>query len=79
MITSCQIHSPLKYSQHHGDPQGIRIIQKTNWSGVGVAFPRELLSEVIQEEHAKRLGVYMLIGDLAEKGTWGHPYVKILL
>lgn len=50
-----------------GDPQGIRIIQKTNWSGVGVAFPREMLNDVIKEEHAKRPGVYILVGDLAEE------------
>lgn len=50
-----------------GDPERIRIIEKTNWSGVGIAFPREEVNEVIKEEHAKRPGVYMLVGDLAEE------------
>jgi len=53
-----------------GDPQGIRIIQKTNWSGVGVVFPRESIAEVIKEEYAQRPGVYILVGDLAEETVY---------
>lgn len=53
-----------------GDPQGIRIIQKTNWSGVGVVFSRENISEVIKEQHAERPGVYILVGDLAEETVY---------
>lgn len=53
-----------------GDPQGIRIIQKSNWSGVGVVFPRESIVEVIKEDHAKRPGVYILVGDLAEETVY---------
>lgn len=51
----------------NGDPEGIRIIQKTNWSGIGVAFPRSLVSSVLAEEHADRPGVYILLGDAAEE------------
>lgn len=53
-----------------GDPQGVRIIQKSNWSGVGVVFPRESVAEVIKEDHAKRPGVYILVGDLAEETVY---------
>lgn len=53
-----------------GDPQGVRIIQKSNWSGVGVVFPRESIAEVIKEDHAKRPGVYILVGDLAEETVY---------
>jgi hypothetical protein len=53
-----------------GDPQGVRIIQKTNWSGVGIVFPRELLSEVIKDVYADRPGVYVLVGDLAEETVY---------
>ena len=53
-----------------GDPQGIRIIQKTNWSGVGVVFPRDSIAEVIKEEYAQRPGVYILVGDLAEETVY---------
>jgi hypothetical protein len=53
-----------------GDPAGIRIITKTNWSGVGVVFPRELMNEAIKEDYAKRPGVYLLVGDLAEETVY---------
>ncbi len=53
-----------------GDPQGVRIIQKSNWSGVGVVFPRESVAEAIKEDHAKRPGVYILVGDLAEETVY---------
>lgn len=54
----------------NGDPQGVRIIQKTNWSGVGVVFPRESIADVVKEEHAQRPGVYILVGDLAEETVY---------
>ena len=54
-----------------GDPDGIRIIQKSNWSGVGVVFPRDSLNEVLNEDYTQdytqRPGVYILVGDLAEE------------
>lgn len=50
-----------------GDPVGIRTIQKSNWSGMGVVFPRESVLEVIKELNSDRPGVYMLVGDLAEE------------
>ena len=53
-----------------GDPQGIRIIRKSNWSGVAIVFPKELTDDVIKEEFADRPGVYVLVGDLAEETVY---------
>ena len=54
-----------------GDPDGIRVISKTNWSGIGIAFPREAFSQLKEHDFLRdylvRAGVYMLIGDLAEQ------------
>lgn len=50
-----------------GDPAGIRIVEKSNWSGVGVAFPRHALADVVKEDHAERPGIYILVGDAAEE------------
>ena len=54
-----------------GDPDGIRLISKSNWSGIGVAFPREQFAELKAHDFIKtymeRAGVYLLIGDLAEQ------------
>ena len=32
-----------------GDPAGIRVVTKTNWSGAGIVFPRELTNEAIKK------------------------------
>ena len=57
-----------------GDPEGIRVISKTNWSGIGVVFPRDQLSELKQHDfivdYLKRAGVYILVGDLAEQAIY---------
>jgi hypothetical protein len=57
-----------------GDPEGIRVISKTNWSGIGVAFPRSQLTELkahdFIRDYMKRAGIYVLIGDLAEQTVY---------
>src|SRR5258706_650396 len=51
-----------------GDPEGIRIIEKTNWSGAGLVVPRSLLGEAKQRKEFARTGVYVLIGPREESG-----------
>jgi hypothetical protein len=46
----------------HGDPEGVRIIEKSNWTGCGLVFPRTLFNEVKQRQELERTGVYVLIG-----------------
>ena len=54
-----------------GDPDGIRSISKTNWSGAAIAFPREAFGDLKTHEFIRtfldRAGVYILVGDLAEQ------------
>ena len=45
-----------------GKPDGIRIIEKSNWSGIGIAFPRLSTSMACKRQEAERAGVYVLIG-----------------
>jgi len=45
-----------------GDPDGLRIIEKSNWSGVGIMLPRLLLGEGKQRKELLRAGVYVLYG-----------------
>ena len=45
-----------------GDPEGLRVIEKSNWSGQGIVFPRSLFTEVRDREELKRTGVYVLWG-----------------
>lgn len=45
-----------------GDPEGIRIADKMNWTGMGIAFPRNKLQEFKKLEKTSRPGVYVLVG-----------------
>ena len=45
-----------------GDPEGIRIIDRMNWTGLGIVFPRSKWLEVKQRSEFTRTGVYILVG-----------------
>lgn len=51
-----------------GDPDGLRIIEKSNWSGVGIVVPRSLFGEGKQRKELARTGVYVLVGPPEELG-----------
>lgn len=42
-----------------GDPNGVKIISRMNWTGVGIAFPRHKWKEVKEREELSRTGVYV--------------------
>src|ERR1017187_348033 len=50
-----------------GDPEGAKIIELMNWTGVGIAFPRSGWSRLSERPEFKRSGVYVLTG--AAEGT----------
>lgn len=45
-----------------GDPDGLRIVERSNWIGKAVVFPRALLPRVKLREEFAQTGVYLLIG-----------------
>lgn len=45
-----------------GEPEGLRIVEKSNWTGMGLVFPRARFSEVRLREELQRAGVYVLWG-----------------
>lgn len=45
-----------------GDPEGVRLIDRMNWTGLGVVFPRSKWVEVRQRAEFIRAGVYILVG-----------------
>lgn len=45
-----------------GDPQGLRLVDRLNWTGVGIVFPREKWLEVRKRSEFDRTGVYILAG-----------------
>jgi hypothetical protein len=57
-----------------GEPEGLRIVEKSNWTGQGLVFPRSLFTEVRQRSELKRTGVYMLWGP-SDSGQLPKVYV----
>lgn len=45
-----------------GDPDGVRLIDRMNWTGVGVVFPRERWPTARTRAELTRTGVYVLVG-----------------
>lgn len=52
----------------HGDPDGLRTIEKSNWSGGGIVIPRSLFGESRSRKELARTGVYVLLGPPEESG-----------
>lgn len=51
-----------------GDPDGVRTIEKSNWSGAGLVIPRALFQEAKGRKEMGRTGVYVLVGPPEESG-----------
>ncbi len=51
-----------------GDPEGIRTIEKSNWSGSGLVIPRALFAEGRKRKELTRTGVYVLTGPPEDSG-----------
>lgn len=55
---------PRGFSVHifvpSGNPEGLRVVQKSNWTGQGLVFPRVLFSEARLRPEMEGAGVYVL-------------------
>lgn len=45
-----------------GDPDGIKTVEKSNWTGSGLVIPRSLFTEIRSRPELGRTGVYILVG-----------------
>lgn len=52
----------LKIFVADGDPEGIRIVDRMNWTGRGIVFPRAKWPDALKREEFSRAGVYILTG-----------------
>jgi hypothetical protein len=52
----------LKIFVAEGDPDGLRLIERSNWTGKVVVFPRSLFPQIQSREELRLAGIYMLIG-----------------
>jgi hypothetical protein len=49
-----------------GDPDGLRIVERSNWIGKAIVFPRALLPRIKNRDEFNQTGVYLLIGPREE-------------
>jgi hypothetical protein len=52
-----------------GDPDGLRIVDKSNWIGKALVFPRALLPQVKARPELAQIGVYLLSAWLGNLGA----------
>ena len=52
----------IKIFLPHGDPDGLRVIGKSNWTGTGVVFNRTAYQEAAKRPEITKTGVYILVG-----------------
>ncbi len=45
-----------------GDPDGIRIVERSNWIGKAVMFPRAIYTKVRSRQEFDQTGIYLLLG-----------------
>jgi hypothetical protein len=57
-----------------GDPEGVKVVEKSNWSGRGLVIPKAIFGESKSREELSRTGVYLLVGP-SETSTLPTVYV----
>ena len=45
-----------------GDPDGLRLVERSNWTGIGVVFNRTGYKQVVSRPEFDRTGIYVLVG-----------------
>ena len=68
MVTDSNHPFSLKIFLPDGTPEGLRILEKSNWTGCGVYFPRPVFPEAKKRDEFFRTGVYILVGASDDKG-----------
>ena len=51
-----------------GDPDSLRLVEKSNWTGIGVVFNRTNYKQVVNEDEFNKTGVYVLVGSSEGSG-----------
>jgi hypothetical protein len=57
-----------------GDPDGLRLVTRDNWTGRAVVFPRALFADIRNRDEFKQTGVYLLVGP-HERGDGDKLYI----
>jgi hypothetical protein len=59
----------------NGDPEGVRIIDRMNWTGLGIVFPRNKWADVKKRPDLAKTGVYILVGYKGEDDDLPTVYI----
>ena len=51
-----------------GDPDSLRLVEKSNWTGIGVVFNRTNYKQVVIQEVFNKTGVYVVVGSSEGSG-----------
>ena len=62
-----------------GDPDGLRLVEKSNWTGVGVVFNRTNYKDVAARPEFDKTGVYVLFGSEQDSSLPTSTSVKATL
>ena len=62
-----------------GDPDGLRLVEKSNWTGVGVVFNRTNYKDVAGRPEFDKTGVYVLFGSEQDSSLPTSTSVKATL
>ncbi len=57
-----------------GDPEGLRLVERSNWIGKAIVFPRTLFPTIRQRAELGQTGVYLLLGP-REDGEGDQLYI----
>lgn len=61
---TCRTQTPfsLRIFVADGDPDGLRLVERSNWIGKAVIFPRAIYTQVRTRAEFQQTGVYLLLG-----------------
>ncbi len=63
---SKQVPFTIKIFVADGDPDGLRVVERSNWTGKALMFPRALYPQVRSRPEFRQTGVYLLLGPSAD-------------
>ena len=58
-----------------GDPESVRIISHMNWTGSGIAFPRDKWQSIRTRSEFLSTGVYLLVGNTSDEDNLPTLYI----
>jgi hypothetical protein len=57
----------IRYFLPDGTPDGMKIVEKSNWIGRAIVCPRGAFLDLKQRPEFRKTGVYLLIGHLPRR------------